>query len=329
MSTKDILENIRKQLEFANNNLKQSAANGEFPEEGDSVNVHEEEHLEQDEEHLDEVRIEEKTPETEKKEMNANIETIKQNLQPVAESVKASQTESLEPDEDWEFLEDEEEEQENQNLNTQSEIVHDEEEIDEPAQVQNSSQANFKASVKTEEISTPEEDEEEYIEEEFHDEDDLQEEEFHDDDLHNEELIEEEAQEAELEEEIPLTAKHEEDSKTIEKTYNYEEDNVHKIPNYTKHELSTETQISTELAEKLAIALEKKFNKMIEDIKSLKPEGNNVNNVINDITVKDLVKEALQPAIENWIDNNQNLIINIVEKVAERNISSAISKIKF
>jgi hypothetical protein len=45
-------------------------------------------------------------------------------------------------------------------------------------------------------------------------------------------------------------------------------------------------------------------------------------------TISDLVKAELPRILKNWVQNNEELIINIVEKVVERQISEAISKIK-
>lgn len=45
-------------------------------------------------------------------------------------------------------------------------------------------------------------------------------------------------------------------------------------------------------------------------------------------TLETFVSEALGPALEKWIDANQSLILGIVEKVTEKQISEAISKLK-
>ena len=358
-STKDILENIRKQLEAANNNLKQAADNGELEEEGDSVNLNSEEEnhkIEQDEEEpTDEVRIEEKTPAKEKEEVLLGLAAVKQNLQsginneaakPVAaghEEVKhedtgheqAKEEESLEPDEDedWEFLEEEEEEEndapEAKKIDVvvpENTVVENEKSLEaKPEELHNedaSSIHNEEGEVEDENLEEDEDFEDDDLEEEEHS--DLEDEEasdLEDEDIEaDQDLTEEEdlAKEEELENKQTL-----EHSQAKPYTY-YEKEEVQKIPDYTNHEIIPEGQIANEIADKISASLSNKFAKMLDDAKVLKSSD-----AINDLKVKDLVLEALPPILEKWIDKNQNLILNVVEKVAEKNISAALSKIKF
>lgn len=326
-STKDILENIRKQLEAANNNLKQAAEKGELEEEeveGDSVNLNSEvetQKIEEEEEPTDEVRIEEKTPAKEKEEVLLGLAAVKQNLQAGIknESTKQEemkQPESLEPDDDenWEFLEEE----------AAPEETPEEQKIDAPSPEAISLKKSDEAL--TEEEGSPETSPTPHEPEELKDSDLEEEEDFEDEEFEEEEHaeIQDDATAEELIDEDEF-----EEEQTLEhataKPYSYyEKEEVQKIPDYSNHEIIPEGQIASEIADKISASLSSKFAKMLDDAKVLKSSD-----AINDLKVKDLVLEALPPILEKWIDKNQNLILNVVEKVAEKNISSALSKIKF
>lgn len=101
------------------------------------------------------------------------------------------------------------------------------------------------------------------------------------------------------------------------------------IPNYKNHEVlsakSGQSNLESSLVDKIANIIEEKLNSM-----KVKPydysEFESSAHFRSGYTVEDLAIEALNPILEKWIDKNQNLILDVVEKVTEKYISEALSK---